>query len=867
MVVGEAKLFGRRDSELYKEPLIRERLNEILAKAVEAYNEDEYENFFNTISEVYNEETGAALIKLEDVSDVVDCKVLINTLLQHGFRPDGIAYLLTILGEVLCSGKLKIANFTRSDLNMRGEVILNGVLDERLVEEANILDDRISKLRENGLSDWTGRRSLVLNALRDVLDAVLLKDHAYLARELINDAQQMPFEARLNEMRHVAKINIALYRILKGDDDELKRAQELLESVRTSIETNFQYVTVSHFRLEILEDFLWVMSGIDHQYPEDPKLLITVTPAEPDIIQDTYLKGWSDRLLEANTVRDKIDIIYKKAAHYEKLAQEKEKDHQLTSLRMWKDAKDQYREALKLSNRFNVVAEIGLARCLLKLGKYKESLDFLAQRVHLSIFCEFWITCSIAYRKRLFLNRANGCIQEALKIDPKNKIATREFAIIKTLISKKEAAEGSSTQSEIEKVVKECDEAYYQTRIKECDEAYFTTKKKETTPFYKILSIDGGGLRGIIPAVWLAEIEKRSHRPVSHLFNLLSGTSTGGIISLGLSVPKFEMMDEVYIYSNYAPAFTAHDILNLYLTKSSKIFKRPGLFSRTLGFKNTLRAPKYVDSRLDVFKDKFGFETNLGHLLNDVVIPATYENSLIRTHLFNRFDARKDPDKNYRIYDVAMATSAAPTFFAPYRIKEDSYLDGGVQTNNPSLVAHAEALRYGIPASKIFTLSLGTGSHIPDPANPNASRGLLFWAMNIIEPALHANEGNTDYIMHQSLGDRYQRWQVWLEEAIALDQNDPFTIDALQQIAVQHIEELDASENNSFNKLVETLLSDVEYSYKKPGVQTPTTARSGGAEPTVFSQGASALSGGISPASIASDKTLDGDVTKQKRFY
>src|SRR5438128_2130763 len=112
-----------------------------------------------------------------------------------------------------------------------------------------------------------------------------------------------------------------------------------------------------------------------------------------------------------------------------------------------------------------------------------------------------------------------------------------------------------------------------------------------------------------------------------------------------------------------------------------------------------------------------------------------------------------------------MATTAAPTFFPSYKINDKGvFLDGGIHLNNPVSAACNEAIRYNIGEKKISVLSLGTGSYIPEPLNPDQYRGQLFWARNLHKAVLPAQQGNTDHQMYARLGNRYQRWQVWLEE-------------------------------------------------------------------------------------------------------
>ncbi|PKY50148.1 FabD/lysophospholipase-like protein [Rhizophagus irregularis] len=150
-----------------------------------------------------------------------------------------------------------------------------------------------------------------------------------------------------------------------------------------------------------------------------------------------------------------------------------------------------------------------------------------------------------------------------------------------------------------------------------------------------------------------------------------------------------------------------------------------------------------------------------------------------------------------------MATTAAPTLFPPYKIKDRGiFLDGALHLNNPTIAAYEKAIQYNAAKEKISVLSLGTGSYVPDPLNPDLYRGSLFWARNLHKVILPQQEGNADSLMYSLLGNRYQRWQVWLEEPIELD--DCESISYLLELGHQYIEELDSSDDNPINKLVES---------------------------------------------------------------
>ena len=194
-------------------------------------------------------------------------------------------------------------------------------------------------------------------------------------------------------------------------------------------------------------------------------------------------------------------------------------------------------------------------------------------------------------------------------------------------------------------------------------------------------------------------------------------------------------------------------------------------------------------------------------MLTELIVPAVKENSL-ETYLFSHHESKSDPSKNFSIVDVLMATTAAPTFFPSYKIDNEIFIDGGVNLNNPSMSAYSEAIKYGIDQDKIFVLSMGTGSFIPDPLDPDLCRGKLFWAKNFHRVALSAQEANTDLQMYNILGNRYQRWQVWMDEPIGLDAYENKNLENLVEMARQYIEELNDSDDNKLNKMIEFLTED-----------------------------------------------------------
>ena len=219
-----------------------------------------------------------------------------------------------------------------------------------------------------------------------------------------------------------------------------------------------------------------------------------------------------------------------------------------------------------------------------------------------------------------------------------------------------------------------------------------------------ILTIDGGGIRGLIPALILAEIEEKTGKPISSLFDLIAGTSTGGLLAIALSVSD--------VYGK--PKLAAQDIVDLYLNKGDEIFKRSIL--HRLQAADSLFDEKYQkDGFVAILDDLLG-TTTMKDTLTEIVIPA-YETER-RIPWFFKSRHAKNPEKkdyDFPLKDIALATSAAPTYFEPHKVKyqENNYLsfvDGGLFANNPTMCALIDAkVLFGKSEKDVNIVSLGTG--------------------------------------------------------------------------------------------------------------------------------------------------------------
>ena len=248
----------------------------------------------------------------------------------------------------------------------------------------------------------------------------------------------------------------------------------------------------------------------------------------------------------------------------------------------------------------------------------------------------------------------------------------------------------------------------------------------------KILSIDGGGIKGIFPASFLAEIEESTGKSISDHFDLIVGTSTGGIIALGLGM-----------------GLSAKEILAFYEELGPGIFEG----SRWARAIRQLCFAKYDSAPLKAaLISKFG-DRKLGESRNRLVIPSanleTGEVHLYKTSHHQRFER----DIREKVVDVALATSAAPTYFPTHRSAAGSPLiDGGVWANNPTAIAAVEAIGVlGWPRDSVKILSVGCTS---EPLNIGAARnmplGFGYWAPKIAKLFM-ATQASASHGMAQHL--------------------------------------------------------------------------------------------------------------------
>ncbi len=229
----------------------------------------------------------------------------------------------------------------------------------------------------------------------------------------------------------------------------------------------------------------------------------------------------------------------------------------------------------------------------------------------------------------------------------------------------------------------------------------------------RILALDGGGIRGVFSAAFLAHVERHLKTPLVEHFDLITGTSTGSIIALGL-----------------VAGLSAQQILDAYKQAGPLIFRKPASpISRLFG-------PGHGNQPLqDWLQQVFG-DKRLGDASKPVVVPtfdaATGEPRVWKTD----HDPRLHSGTERLMREVALASAAAPTYLPAVQFAgKGAYLDGGLWANNPSVVGIVEAHRYlGASLDDIVLLSVGTGNR---PTwlkfKDVVRRGVVGWGRDIVE--------------------------------------------------------------------------------------------------------------------------------------
>lgn len=261
---------------------------------------------------------------------------------------------------------------------------------------------------------------------------------------------------------------------------------------------------------------------------------------------------------------------------------------------------------------------------------------------------------------------------------------------------------------------------------------------------FKILSIDGGGIRGLIPAIIIDEFEKRIGQSIWQYFDLITGTSTGGIITCALTKPN---------------PLKAEEVVELYSRNGSTIF------NSSWGALGKLWNAQYSGDGIDRTLSTIFGGTSLSSTSPHILVTA-YDPVLNAPHFFRTLSARVDLARDFPLREVARATSAAPTYFPPAKVrslagKDFTLLDGGLFANNPTLCAIADACaRYHKTLDELMVVSLGTGgSRDSIRWNSIENAGIISWIIPLLSMMFAGSSTACDWQVRQ-LVKNYVRLDV-----------------------------------------------------------------------------------------------------------
>jgi uncharacterized protein len=338
----------------------------------------------------------------------------------------------------------------------------------------------------------------------------------------------------------------------------------------------------------------------------------------------------------------------------------------------------------------------------------------------------------------------------------------------------------------------------------------------------RILSIDGGGIRGVIPAYALTVLEKKLQEKtgdpnarVADFFDLVAGTSIGGILTAVLLCPDQN--------NPKRPKFTAQDALNIHFQDGPKIF-HASLLRRIATFKGVLDERYAADGLEETLSRHLG-KVKLSELLKPCLMTA-YDIERRAAKFFTQHDAASNRKDDFALCDVARATSAAPTYFEPALIASFTGVryalaDGGVFANNPALCAYAEVRAHSLSsaapngplptARDIAFLSLGTGSvEKPYPYEDAKNWGALGWVIPVLDIMLSGVSETVDYQLRQIFeGENVAKQYLRVEGTLSkktnpdLDDASPENLQALLGDAKRIVKKFEAQLDDFIPHLLE----------------------------------------------------------------
>lgn len=318
---------------------------------------------------------------------------------------------------------------------------------------------------------------------------------------------------------------------------------------------------------------------------------------------------------------------------------------------------------------------------------------------------------------------------------------------------------------------------------------------------HRVLSFDGGGIRGLYHAKLLERLKERG-LDVAKRADIVAGTSTGAIIAAALAIEK-----------------EPEKITALYTDVGAKVFPPRGWIGRALKAAKAAVSwtPSYSSAVLrDALEAELGKTTTLGDCSKRLIVPAISLNQ----YKLKVFDSKDESDKKNGLVDVVLASAAAPTYFLPARVGDTYYVDGGLCCNNPAFRAVAQLAREGVELPRIYVLSISTGA-VPVTKAGNEFLGLHKYGW--IRPAIDlAMSGSSDLAVQDgTLVGYHCRVTDSFESQIDLDDYQK-AVDVLPALAEGKAQEVQSGVKRWFDGPQTTGLDFAgTWETRSPGVSRP----------------------------------------------
>ena len=268
VAISMGRFFWKAGAAIMRKSSIRKSLNGNIQQALTHYDQGHPQQFLETLATEYAPDE--RLLSKVEFPSYIPADKIIGSLTEQGFSPPGIASLFNLIGEALSSGNVRIEDYDRYELLSCGKDSFRRSFNEELMKSAAKLDARVAEMRKKDLM------SKIKELGRKLSDFFTLRDEGRLAKKYVEDAQKMPFTARLEEMRNIAKLNIAMIRLMlmlnwrtvlgkqeaiDETEQSIKEVRDSIKEVRDSMDRYGQCHTAYPLHLPAIEECLWVVNG------------------------------------------------------------------------------------------------------------------------------------------------------------------------------------------------------------------------------------------------------------------------------------------------------------------------------------------------------------------------------------------------------------------------------------------------------------------------------------------------------------------------------------------------------------------------------------------------------------------------------